>query len=784
MNRCKKHNIIKRAILFLLALGFALSPLDVLATSSSSSSQSSGMSSDYEISVDRSDGEEKYLCSGKDINNNYLHIYGVQFHNHTNNTTEAIGITGMVENKADFDIYFTLNNSYYDAKDNLILSSINMHVAPAGKTVKFVSMENSEDFIVYSYDTRIKKVEVPTHFSVEIDSMALSYSEDQGKFASEEYTGTDFVYDSYDINVIVGEDESMKIVEKADAVFASPKQGIIRHLPMRWDTDTISGTRRMNVENINVNETFEVSKNFSDRELNVKIGNAGTYITGLKHYEISYTYKIDKENESDFDEFYLDLFQDTHNTSNISFTITMPKEFDASRIGFSTGYSGSSKNENIIYYVEGNSVHGQYAGILKNGNITMRLALEDGYYSNPGLPTPEPGKLIKIAIYIPVIMLLIVFIFWYLFGRDEKHVSAVEFYPPDGMNSLDMQFYYKGEVDSDGVVSLLTYLASKGYLKIEQDGRKFAVIKVKDYDGTNDDEKYFMERLFADGRDYVTSSMLRNKFYRTVNSIVRDNNKKASKNLIFEKKPKGVNFACILCVIVTFISTIIAFAVDVQNEDILAMLAVFSLLCLIYGPMYVAAFSVKGAAKFIVLGFIIFHSGIMISAFVFGSGVLELFDEVNPIYLAACVEAVVCVIIEIILITLLPKRNQHGAQMLARIEGFRNFLMTAERSRLEMLMAEDPTYFYNIIPYAYVLGVSKKWMRQFEDIAISAPDWYVSDQPFSYRNFRSFMDTTVSKASSAMTTSPSSSGGGGSSGGSSGGGSSGGGGGGGGSSSW
>ena len=49
----------------------------------------------------------------------------------------------------------------------------------------------------------------------------------------------------------------------------------------------------------------------------------------------------------------------------------------------------------------------------------------------------------------------------------------------------------------------------------------------------------------------------------------------------------------------------------------------------------------------------------------------------------------------------------------------------AEKDRLEMLLEENPQYYYDILPYAHVLGVSDKWEDKFKDIALEPPR-YVS----------------------------------------------------------
>ena len=113
-----------------------------------------------------------------------------------------------------------------------------------------------------------------------------------------------------------------------------------------------------------------------------------------------------------------------------------------------------------------------------------------------------------------------------------------------------------------------------------------------------------------------------------------------------------------------------------------------------------------------------------------------------------------------------------------------NFLETAEKDKLESLVHDDPSYFYNILPYAYVLGVSDAWIKQFEGIAIAPPEWYESADTFDYYRFNRSLNRTIHSASRVMNSIPQSSGGSSSGGGFSGGGFSGGGSGGGGGSSW
>ena len=50
-----------------------------------------------------------------------------------------------------------------------------------------------------------------------------------------------------------------------------------------------------------------------------------------------------------------------------------------------------------------------------------------------------------------------------------------------------------------------------------------------------------------------------------------------------------------------------------------------------------------------------------------------------------------------------------------------------EKEKLEAMLDEKPEYFYNVLPYAQVLGVTSIWCDKLEDITIEAPKWYYSN---------------------------------------------------------
>ena len=59
----------------------------------------------------------------------------------------------------------------------------------------------------------------------------------------------------------------------------------------------------------------------------------------------------------------------------------MPKEFDSSKLGFSSGPIGSTNNSKVQYGVSENRITGRYNAILGAGEaLTVRCELPEGYF--------------------------------------------------------------------------------------------------------------------------------------------------------------------------------------------------------------------------------------------------------------------------------------------------------------------------------------------------------------------------------------------------------------------
>ncbi len=596
------------------------------------------------------------------------------------------------------------------------------------------------------------------------------------------YDSYDYVIDKYDVNIIVNENNTFDITETITVDFNTLKHGINRFIPLInkiYRKNGIVTTNRAQIDDLTVNHEFNTY--VENGNYIIQIGSSDKTMKGKETYVIKYTYNIGKDPIKGYDEVYFDIIGDKWDTviNNVTFKIFMPKKFDSRKLEFLLN-DELLNNKAMGYIINDNTIIGSYNGVLKNDSLRISLELPEGYFVNAKINNDINTYLMFI---IPISALIVAFIIWYLFVRNKKVIESVDFYPPEDYNSLEVGFLYKGYADNKDVTSLLIYLANKGYLKIEDFEEKamffkkkgFKITKLKDYDGNNLYERMFFNGLF--GRitregfvtvNEVTSSELYHSFYNIINSILgkintKENKRKISKNNVLYK----ILLVILLCV--SYLGTLVLPVIPFTNSySIIYTLVIYSFVLPFFILFIIYWKSIPG-----VLTMTIFMSAIAYMQ-IESEGIITAINLVaaDPIYLLNIIVGIACLCL-IILLFRANKRTDLGNKMLYKIKGFKNYLQTVEKERLEDNVKKDPEYFYNILPYTYVLGVSKKWMKKFEIISVSESSNnfnYISDFKTYDHTFRIAQRVMTSSDSSSSSSGDSSSGGGSSSGGSGGGG--------------
>ncbi len=543
-----------------------------------------------------------------------------------------------------------------------------------------------------------------------------------------------YTTESFDVDVIVGEDNSYDYTETIKVNFDTQKHGIYVYIPesgiegLNTPEFSIPDQRAPKISDEWVNDwNYEI---YSDNGCTVfQIGDAGSTVTGEQTYELGYRMSIvdDKDTTKDF--MYIDLLPTGWETAidSASIHVTMPKDVDPDDIEvYSASYGFADTVSNVSWECtdDGREITITGENLEKGQGVTIFAQLPEGYWQGQ---LNYDGALPMIPI-VCVIFAIASVLLWLIFGRDEKIIPTVEFYPPEGLTPAEVGLIADGNADKGDILSLIIYFADKGYIAIEQLGKKkFALRKLKEIDGT---EKKFARILFEglfNGGDYVKLEDLDENFGDAYLAAQSSLAALYSKSKNRQRTVSSAVCRWIAAFLAALMIPIASLFAGIYSGEFVAF-AIGGLVCTpIALIMLLFLFSTKDkefvlkkgkkTARFVIFGSLNLVAVLMSAAMIYVDTASVLCTGIFLICEVIC-ELAAC---------MMEKRTQKSTQLMGKILGLKNFIQTAEADRISALVEENPSYFYNILPYAYVLGVTDKWAKNFENINIEKPSWYYGD---------------------------------------------------------
>ncbi|NLT98124.1 MAG: DUF2207 domain-containing protein, partial [Christensenellaceae bacterium] len=478
------------------------------------------------------------------------------------------------------------------------------------------------------------------------------------------------------------------------------------------------------VEDFNVQGyEFSLSRESDDGRsfLVARIGSEDKLVSGEQTYVITYTCNLGKSGEDAFDEFYRNVIMCSYGNTieNASFTIEMPKDFDAENVYCYLGEYESGSPDGVEWSKQGNTITGRTTRPIKGGEfLTVQIWLPEGYFV--GVADPEAvWRAFSYAISGACVLRAL--ILWLTLGRDSEVYPTVEFYPPEGMTPAEAGYVIDGCVDNKDVVSLILYWADKGYMDIvQEDKNKFSFVKKREPEGMKGYEKAMFNKMFSLG-DTVTLDSLKYSFYTTMEATraaVANYFEGSGERRVFTRASKTARgWMSVITMLPIVVNVFRAQYVD--SGLVWAVIVAGIAAALIAIPVFMLVRllerwrSTKPGSR----------TGRLIASIVLLAVAVVLYIVLMPEKISALVSAAATLVL-LGLTAVMRKRTEKGNSWYGRLLGFKNFIDKAEKDRILVLVEQNPSYFYNVLPYAYVLGVPDKWAKKFENIGIQPPRWY------------------------------------------------------------
>ena len=518
-----------------------------------------------------------------------------------------------------------------------------------------------------------------------------------------------FYIENYEVVLNVSKNRNVHVKEAITVRFTSPSHGIIRTVPLK----------RSIIKNIRVSENF--SKQYDLNNVELKIGDADRLIAGKHIYYIEFDHQL-YDHKS---EFYYNIIGTNWNVpiEKARFYVKFPDEIAEENVGLSIGHHGTwGFVGNAQYTVKDGGVWGQTLQPLSNNEgITLRVEVPEGYFNN------MQNKWENVVWLGLLLCTLFSFLTWYQYGKDEHVTPVVTFNPPANITPVSAELVMNEKISDKGLVAQIVKLANDGYFKIKSEKQKFSLSDFQPYKGNHTVERKLLNLLSKEAgeNNIITDDELKSshKFYNgwteLRDSAVTDEDiKQYYEESSLSGWRKFVMFLYMLGSILLTTFALINYDISFEIVQILFP-AAFMLLWFIL--------AIKNA------NILLIFWGVFVVTPVFIPLMVEIYPD-NP---SQVVMGIGSAVITMICYAEMMKPNANGRLIKGQLLGLKRFIKVAEKKRLEMMVEQNPQYFYKILPYAYLLGVSKVWIKQFENIAVPPPEWAVNNS-FNINNFNSF----------------------------------------------
>ncbi|MGN1097879.1 MAG: DUF2207 domain-containing protein, partial [Clostridia bacterium] len=502
-----------------------------------------------------------------------------------------------------------------------------------------------------------------------------------------------FVINDYRVEVSVGADRVHHVSEVIDLTFSQPRHGIVRTIPLS------SSEENYLIKNLSVEgESFSVSQ--EGEELSVKIGSGDITVSGPHTYKISYDMIFAADSYEDFDLVYISPIGTSWDAyiENADITVKLPTE-EIYGLRATYGPYGSTRTlEN--YTVSGGTVALSHSGLSPYEGVSLWIEAPEGTFRNaPSSLSGGVGIFVTFLAVLGAALALRSAFRWFKRGRDERAVPVVEFYPPDDLSPAELEYVIKRSVSNQAVASMIFYWASKGFIRYEEKGKNnFSLVKLKELTGRPSYEKDCFNGLFGLGSDAVVSKKeIENGFYKYVDNI-RLGAEAALEGRMDDNESRRRS---IILMLLNFIpcAALTAVGVIMKSEFFPALgIAAQAFTYFIVRQFFQTGHKSGGKKAFLaVVTVLIAAAEITVLA-----PVTELLPYAG---IGVCAAIVGTGIVGEIFAALTIKSSDYGVKLVGRCLGFADFLEKAEKDRIERLVDENPSYYFDILPYAVVLGV-------------------------------------------------------------------------------
>lgn len=556
------------------------------------------------------------------------------------------------------------------------------------------------------------------------------------------------VINSFVYVATIGEDNTWSVTEKIRVNFLESRHGIYQYIETRYNDLFDGELYKYSIDVTDITVPYVVSETSMEQDFQViRIGDPDRTISGEMEYTINYKLHFNDDRYEKADILYATVLgaQWRNEIKDFQFGLQFKKKLPADfkkHFKIMSGKLGEKGNAlNVAYDIdmEANRIYGRAQNIGHHNSITLRAELPQGYWRVNQRDIVSANKNSQLLFYAAIVIFFVAVVYLYM-NRRRKPMAVIEYSAPDDIDSAAVGYIIDEVADVSDLSSLIVWWASKGYLRIEEKEVESGIVKRKkkqiilhmNYDLPHEIQGYqrkFWKALFKGGRTECNIS----EDLRDRGGKVREAISELGRTFTGERKLVNFNKKGMLLMALYFLvgGLSVMFSSKVAFFDYEYLVAIVAWVILTFGYGFwhyrnadkgLGYFREKKGQAVILLISMAFMCFFTINT------VAALDSPQNNALPQFAMEGIfVGGWIMVFFVGSLRIDTKYRKEKLSHLLGFREFIKTAEVPMLKAMVDENPEYFYEVLPFAMVFGLTDKWYEHFATIKVSDPDWYTSD---------------------------------------------------------
>ncbi len=583
--------------------------------------------------------------------------------------------------------------------------------------------------------------------------------------------------------ITVSADASITVTEniKARCLGRNMKHGIYRDIPVRYKrSDGSVVDSRFKLLQVKIDgrpAKWHTSRR--DDDIRIYMGSANRLLPhGIHSFELTYRMERMIGYFHDYDELYWNVTGDQWRfpIEKAVCQVLLPGDTRVIQHASYTGPHGSRQTMAMVTENRPGSITFETASVLRPGaGFTIAVAWPPGVVTRPTLLQNilfliRDNMSFAAGLLGTLVTFVYFFFTWKKVGKDpEKGNIIPRFDPPKGFGPAAARYIMKMGFDNGAFSAAVINLAVNGYLEIREDEGRFTLVRKRQGEkgALSEGEKRLFSRLFS-GMDELELSRHESHRLKAALEALKNSLKAHFERIYFMTNTRQLVPGLVLSAVT------------------LALMALGS--SDIFGAAFMSLW-LSGWSGF--TAFLAYTAYTEIKQFMHTKSMNALKNVGKPALFAlpfiffwfvgcafygklagfySLAVFIVLVALNLAFYQLLKAPTMKGRKIMDQIEGFRMFLETAEKHRLEQLVSPEhvPELFERYLPWAVALGVENQWAEKFSRYLAKAgsstgtytPSWYIGSH-FTPTSLSSALGSGMTSAVTGATFSGGSSGSGG-----------------------